>query len=170
MIHRQPWLWGGLIVVLGLLNLWRWFPSGSGMGRGLGPRANLDLPEPSGHEERTVRRDLFQSQAAPAAVRRAPPQVQVRLVPATAAPTIPALADGSVMEAGGGYRLLGIATREGASQALIARGDQLFQLKPGDDLEGRYKVGEIEDEEVHLTENGTGNTLKLHLWEEGNKP
>jgi hypothetical protein len=168
MIQRRPLLWGIVITALALLNLWRWWPArGVAQGRSsVGP--NLDLPATSIPSQRLLKRDLFTTRQAAVASAR-PPQVQVRLVPPTPVPAA-TLPDGSVMEATGGYRLLGVATREGQSQALIARGDQLFQLKPGDDLEGRYQVGNIDGEEVHLTEKQTGNTLKLHLWEEGTKP
>lgn len=182
MFKKHPYLWGALVSALALLNLWKWWPSSrSAPGTGLPGAWNgsspltLDFPEALKKEEKTVRRDPFTAGFS-AAAGRAPKRAAAKPAPTagfTPTPIPPAqLAgpDGSVAEAAGGYRLMGIASREGKSQALIGKGDRLFQVGRGETIEGRYQVGDITESEVYLTEKETGNTLKLRIWDpEGDK-
>lgn len=157
-----------------LLNLWKWLPvlkGGDGSSHGSTVAGiRLDFPSPPEGEERRVQRDLF-AMAVPVRPRVVRlPRVVVHLEPSPQPTPLGLAADGSILEASGGYRLMGTASREGQNQALIGLGDKVFQVKPGDDLDGRYKVGQVTDNEVYLTESGTGNTLKLRIWDQTKAP
>ena len=173
-MKKNPLLWGALIGVLLLLNLWKWLPALKGGKAGSSTSSfaglQLNLPSPPEGEDREVRRDLF-SMAMPVKPRLVQvPRVVIHLEPSPQPTPIGLAADGSIMEASGGYRLMGTASREGKNQALIGLGDKVFQVKPGDDLDGRYKVGEVTENEVYLTEAATGNTLKLRIWDPTKAP
>ncbi|MGH7739113.1 MAG: hypothetical protein ACREL1_03095 [bacterium] len=156
-----------VIGLLVLLNLARWAPEwlrtkNSMVGAPLG-WMRLDFPRPLKEADLKVRRDLFvlePSREAPVFRRRV---VQVRPTPVPL-PTAVSV-DGTVQEAAGGYRLMGVVSKGGSSEALIGRGTQLFQVRAGDDLEGRYKVQSVGENEVYLTENQTGHSLKLGIWD-----
>lgn len=173
MIKKHPYLFAALIGALLVLNLWKWLPSASFQG---GPKSgaaahglwSLDFPDPLGAGEKEIHRNLFEAGAAlgNGPVRRPLKLSRLSKVQPTAVPTpSDVAADGSVAEVAGGYRLLGIASREGQAKALIGKGDQLFQVGQGGDIEGKYEVQTITESEVYLTEKQSGNTLKLRIWD-----
>ena len=173
MLKKNPLLWGSLVVLLAALNLAKWMPAlwpSRASKEKAGASFGLALEFPSGVQEgeKTVHRDLFtlgsrggsaagvrraRKAAAPAAVQTGPTPTPTFVFP-----------DGSLREAAGGYRLMGVVSRGGQSKALIGKGDQLFQLGSGEDLEGLYQVENIGDDEVYLTDKRTGNSLRLHIW------
>lgn len=167
MIRKYPYLWGGLILALLALNLWRYLPAWGGKAKGPGASAaGLALEFPQGPEgEAPLRRNLFDFGAAPSHVSRPRKAAPVAALPTPLVTPTPSAPDGSVAEAAGGYRLLGVISRDGRSQALVGKGDQLFQVGRGDDIEGRYHVVSIDENEVYLTEKQTGNNLKLRIWD-----
>jgi hypothetical protein len=170
MFKKRPFLWISLVGVLVLLNLIKWLPSlwPGKASKGTAPVLGLELDFPSGllEGERDPRRNLFALGPLPSGntkrpkVRKAPVQTEPSPTPTFAFP------DGSLREIAGGYRLMGIVSRGGQSQALIGKGDQLFPLGPGEELEGQYRVEKITDSEVYLTEKQTGNSLRLRIWDD----
>jgi hypothetical protein len=48
------------------------------------------------------------------------------------------------------YRVAGSLVTEGVRQVLLAKGDEVFPIEPGDLLEGNYRVDSISDEAVTL--------------------
>jgi len=175
MLAKKLLVWIFVILVLVILNLWKWLPTlgkGSSLSLGSVNIAGLSLNIPSGLEdgEKTVHRDLFALGPLDKAGGRANRMklTPVRLFPTPISSPM-ATPDGSVLEVEGGYRLMGIVERDGKSLALIGKGSQLFQVGLGDDLEGHYQVHSITDDEVYLTETQTGNTLKLRMWDQNTK-
>ncbi len=169
MFRKNRLLWISAVGFLVLLNLVRWAPvlwKGKIMeGRETSGWMRLEFPDPLDPEDQKVQRNLFALGSRPPESRRVKRIVRVVTVPTPAASPTPSFPDGSVLEAAGGYRLMGVVSREGFSQALIGRGTQLFQVGPGDNLEDRYQVQSITQDEVYLTEKPTGNTLKLRIWD-----
>ncbi|GEM_PF-1619512 len=169
MFRKSPALWISAIAILVLLNLVRWAPSllrGKGV---LGRQAgwmHLDFPEPLEAGDMNVGRDLFALGTRPPGAKAARRVAKAAPTPLPAASPTPSSPDGSVLEAAGGYRLMGVVSRGDSSQALIGRGTQLFQVGPGDSLEDRYQVGTITENEVYLTDKQTGNNLKLRIWDQ----
>ena len=175
MLKKNPVLWGSLIFLLVILNLWKLLPAlrrtaqGSGISGGL----RLDFPFARSESEKSVHRDLFALGSSPPASPRAHSKGNIapRAVSSPVPAPKPSSASGTVVEISGGYRLMGVVSREGKSQALIGKGEQLFQVAPGDELEGRYRVQSIGENEVYLTEKVTGNNLRLRIWDQqGDKP
>jgi len=177
MIKKHPMIWGTLIALLLLLNLVKWLPflrgGGSGIGKG-DSAAGLSLPFPSGAGvEASRHRDLF-AFGIPSSSGHHPSRSRSGVFPQaspvpTPVPLTPAPSGGSADA--GGYRLLGVVSRNGQNQALLGKGEQLIQVGRGDEVEGLYRVESIGENEVYLTEKQTGNTLKLHIWDsQGDKP
>lgn len=170
MIQKNIRLWAVLIVALIAINLWRWWPSF--FSRGLSSRAGaaqgleLNYPQPLSADEETVHRDLFQMGYLGGSVRSHKPKVS-RVV--AVVPTPSAAPDGSVASTAEGYHLTGIVSRAGKNQALIEKNGQMLEVAPGDSLEGHYRVDSISSSEVYLTDQGTGTTLKLHIWDSSAK-
>ncbi|HTC19429.1 MAG TPA: hypothetical protein VK859_01180 [bacterium] len=172
MLKKRPILWISLVGVLVLLNLIKWLPSiwQDRAAKGTAPVLGLELDFPSGplQGEGSLHRNLFALGSLPSnnmkrtkvKKTKIPTQTQPSPTPTFAFP------DGSLREIAGGYRLMGVVSRGGQSQALIGKGDQLFQLGPGEDLEGQYQVEKITDSEVYLTEKQTGNSLRLRIWDD----
>ncbi|HVM33096.1 MAG TPA: hypothetical protein VMU88_08180 [bacterium] len=149
-MDKKRMAWGaGLVLVLALLNLWRWMPAFAAHQTTHGPGApgELDLLFPQGTtaEERTSRRDLFSFAALPAAPSRPKPPA-----PAAPPPDFP-------------LRLLGVVIQHGHSRALIGKGDQLFEVEAGDDLDGDYRVRGINDQEVSLWDRRSGGEVTLAI-------
>lgn len=167
MFRKKPVLWISVIGILALLNLARWVPvlwkENLSTGREDSQWLKLDFPEPLNTEDQKIRRDLFA--LVPSGNTPVKRVVRAAAEPTPAESPTPSFPDGSVMEAAGGYRLMGVVSREGFSQVLIERGTQLFQAGPGDNLEDRYQIQSITQDEVYLTEKATGNTLKLRIWD-----
>src|SRR5579859_1724857 len=133
---------GLAIGILVLLNLWKWLPSlkgRNGLSRGSAMTGlQLNFPLPAEGEEKAVRRDLFSLALPQKHVLVRIPRVVVHLEPSPQPTPLGLAPDGSILEASGGYRLMGMASREGKTQALIGKSDQVYQVKPGDDIDGRY--------------------------------
>ena len=158
-----------LIVVLIVLNLWHWLPRFKSNTSFAGPTSTggltLNFPAPLADEDKVVHRDLFATGSLGQPLHSRPvkkPTVIVLLPVYTPTPSSP---DGSVGEAGG-YRLLGVVSHGGQIQALIGKGEKTFPVLKGDVIEGVYEVLSITESEVYLTEKQTGNTLKLHIWDQ----
>ncbi len=168
MLRKNPVPWISAVGLLALLNLIRWAPV-IWKGTGMDNRENsgwmrLDFPAPLDAEDQKIRRNLFalgpsESPSHPNRIMKA------ASIPAPQASPTPSFPDGSVMEAAGGYRLMGVVSRGSSSQALIGRGNQLFQVGPGDSLEDRYQVQSIGENEVTLTEKPAGSAVKLRIWD-----
>lgn len=170
MIKKYPYFWSALVVVLILLNLWKWLPSFKTSGSAFAKQGNstglvLDFPSPSGDEEKAVHRDLFALGEAASAPRERRSTVKAAAPAPVLAAATPLATPTPMNEVAGGYRLMGVVFREGKSQALLGKGDQLLQLMVGDEIETRYRVESISDNEVDLTDKQTGNSLKLLIWD-----
>ncbi len=169
MFRKNPVLWISVVGLLVLLNLFHWAPSlwkgKIAPGREAAGWMRLDFPEPLEKGDQKVVRDLFALGSRPLESNRVRRVARAAPVPTPAASPTPSFPDGSILEAAGGYRLMGVVSRENSSQALIGKGTQLFQVGPGDSLEDRYQVQSITENEVYLTEKQTGNTLKLRIWD-----
>jgi hypothetical protein len=172
MFKKKPVLWSSLVGLLVILNLVKWLPSlwqGKAT-KGTAPVLGLELDFPSGplEGEGSLHRDLFALGSLPSGNIKRPKARKTQVpdqTPPSPTPTF-TFPDGSLREIAGGYRLMGVVSRGGQSQALIGKGDQLFQLGPGEDLEGQYQVQKITDSEVYLTEKQTGNSLRLRIWDD----
>jgi len=174
MFQKHPFIWASLVGILVLLNLWKWLPGFGAQknrdGRNLDKtRLALDFPEVSGDKEGSILRDPFSVAASPSSARRRRTVAKRTGPPVLPTPLPTAMglaADGSVLEAEGGYRLMGIVSRQGKSQALIGKGDRLFQVGLGESLEETYEVRNITQNEVFLVRKQTGATQKLRIWEQ----
>jgi hypothetical protein len=93
-------------------------------------RAPMDAP----------RGDPFALPERPRAPRTAPAAAQ------TPAPATPVPAAAPPMP----YRVAGSIVADGVRQVLLAKGDAVFPIRPGDMLEGDYRVNSIGDDEVTL--------------------
>jgi hypothetical protein len=171
MFKKKPVLWISLAGVLMLLNLVKWLPvllQNKGPKASAGGAANLVLDFPSGAQEGKGddHRDLFALGPSTSGhlKRRMAKKAQVQTQPSPT-PTF-AFPDGSLREIAGGYRLMGVVSRGDQSKALIGKGDELFQLGPGEELGGLYQVEKITQSEVYLKEKQTGNSFRLRIWDE----
>lgn len=157
-----------LIVVLVLLNLWHWLPRWKSnpvfAAKSSSGELTLNFPAPLEDEEKIVHRDLFAIGYVSLVHHLMKKSRVITLLPLFT-PT-PSTADGSVAEVNGGYRLLGVVSRGGQIRALIGKGEQTFSVVKGDEIEGVYQVLSVTDSEVYLTEKQTGNTLRLHIWDQ----
>ncbi len=168
MRRKKTILWISAVGLLALLNVIRWAPvlwKGKGVeNRGNSGWMRLDFPSPQDPAERKVRRDLFAF--GPSAIPDRPKQMaKATPIPAPQSSLALSFPDGSVMEAAGGYRLMGVVSRGGSSQALVGCGNQLFQVGPGDSLGDGYQVQSIGENEVILAEKPAGGTVKLRIWD-----
>lgn len=163
-------VWGSIIFVLVLLNLWKWLPRWK-EDRGFSDKSvltelTLNFPDALEPDEQAIHRDIFafgSSNSASGLVRVRPTKNKaVPIIFKIFTPT-PSPTNGSLTEMTAGYRLLGMLSRGGQSLALIGKGDQTFQVKAGDEIDGFYRVQSITESEVYLTEKQTGNTLQLHI-------
>jgi hypothetical protein len=152
-------LWISVVVVLLLLNLWRWMPSRTSAKpahRSVAAPGGLELQFPLGTApaEKTPGRDIFTfgSIASPLGVHHAARKKTVQVSGPVPTPTEP-------------YRLMGVVSDPGHSRALIGKGSQVFQVQEGDSLENSYTVGPIGDQDVDLTDQSTGKALTLRIQE-----
>jgi hypothetical protein len=67
----------------------------------------------------------------------------------------------------GKYRFIGYLTRNGAPQAFLGKGTEIYIVKAGENLEGKIHVTTIEATTVKLTEGGTNTEASLPLVKEG---
>jgi hypothetical protein len=174
-MKRKTALGISFILILAILNLWKWLPVSGGK-KSLNNREAsfglvLNFPSAAAEEDKTMRRNLFAlGSSSPSGHRHGSGKTKNLPASVSTVPTLvasPVFPDGSVLEVAGGYRLMGIASREGKNHALIGKGDQLFQVGVGDNIESQYQVQNITEGEVYLTEKQTGNTLKLRIWDQG---
>jgi hypothetical protein len=67
----------------------------------------------------------------------------------------------------GQYRFLGYLTRNGAPQAFLGKGTDIYIVKVGETVEGRIQVTTIDATTVKLTEQSTSTEASLPLVKEG---
>jgi len=67
----------------------------------------------------------------------------------------------------GQYRFLGYLTRNGAPQAFLGKGTDIYIVKVGETIEGRIQVTTIDSTTVKLTEQSTSTETSLPLVKEG---
>lgn len=169
MSRKKAFLGGILIALLALLNLLHWGPI-LWKGKELSSKAplgwmRLDFPEPLEGKGQKIHRDLFSlGNRAPGTVLARRP-VKPAPVPTPAGVPTPFFPDGSVMEAEGGYRLMGVVSRGGKSRALVGQDKLLLQVGEGDGLGDRYLVLAVAQNELDLKDKPTGNTVKLRIWD-----
>jgi hypothetical protein len=65
------------------------------------------------------------------------------------------------------YRFLGYLTRNGAPQAFLGKGSEIYIVKTGETVEGRIQVTTIDATTVKLTEQTTSTETSLPLVKEG---
>jgi hypothetical protein len=70
-------------------------------------------------------------------------------------------------QAMGQYRFLGYLTRNGAPQAFLGKGTDIYIVKVGETIEGRIQVTTIDATTVKLTEQTTSTEASLPLVKEG---
>jgi type IV secretory pathway VirB10-like protein len=67
----------------------------------------------------------------------------------------------------GQYRFLGYLTRNGAPQAFLGKGNEIYIVKTGETVEGKIQVTTIDVTTVKLTEQTTSTEASLPLVKEG---
>jgi len=67
----------------------------------------------------------------------------------------------------GQYRFLGYLTRNGAPQAFLGKGNEIYIVKTGETVEGKIQVTTIDSTTVKLTEQTTSTETSLPLVKEG---
>lgn len=70
-------------------------------------------------------------------------------------------------QAMGQYRFLGYLTRNGAPQAFLGKGSEIYIVKIGETVEGKIQVTTIDATTVKLTEQSTSTEASLPLVKEG---
>ncbi len=158
-MRRRYLAYGGVIAVLLVANLGRWWLHGGETGPAVAPgrlddeaafRLRANVPQPG-----EVKRNLFAPQAA--GPRAGPP---TRPVPAVAAPQ-PVAAAAVAPEAPpadaslGRIRLLGVVLREGQPQAYLALERHSLIARQGEAVFGRYVVERIGVDGVEMRELAT---------------
>lgn len=67
----------------------------------------------------------------------------------------------------GQYRFLGYLTRDGAPQAFLGKGSEIYIVKTGETVEGKIQVKSIDAAAVKLMEQNTSTETSLPLVKEG---
>lgn len=158
-----------VVVVLAVLNLWRWWPETPRTNIG-GGRSGADLNA----EEFVVQgwaqdagrhkpaRDLFFARG-PEPARSPEPLSEAAPAVVKPMPTAQALARERARESLAAYRLEGILSRQGRWEAFVSKGEERFTVVRGSVIQGRYIVDAIDAQGAVLRERGTNIKRRIEL-------
>lgn len=157
---------GAVILVLVILNIWRWMPSGNSLADRRASRdahgLELDWRVPLTMGQQAATRDLFYKKV-PKPVRPKPGPKIVR--PVISQPVITPeqqrLQTAQTMLAQ--YKLVGVVLRNGMWQAFVTRGEESYTLSKGDRVSQRFMVKEISEHALVLQDTQTEAQVRLAL-------
>jgi len=124
-----------------------------------------DLPRFSGFK-RNIFRPIFSGDMKPSVMPRNPvkPQLPVPLPPPPPPPVEPTPAQ-RAMEDVGRFTFLGFLQKENSKTIFLSRDNEIFLVKKGDKLAGRYDVASITDEALTINLAATGEQIVIPLME-----
>jgi hypothetical protein len=67
----------------------------------------------------------------------------------------------------GQYRYLGYLSQQGVNKAFVGKGKDIYILRKGDTLDGKFHVASINPTSVKLTEPTTSQETSIDLTKEG---
>jgi hypothetical protein len=159
-----------LIALLAAVNLWRWWPAGTGASEGRAPHNKVVLPEDfrlrvdAPLAPGAFRRDLFQAGHGMAAtmiglghaahVAAKPPAPSV---PAFSQPAQAETADAELAK----FKLLGVVFRAGRGHAYLALDKENMMAISGETLLGRFAVDKVAVDGVELRDLRTNTSRRI---------
>ncbi|HTP64010.1 MAG TPA: hypothetical protein VMJ66_01370 [Geobacteraceae bacterium] len=132
-------------------------------------RLHLDLldremPRFSGFK-RNIFRPIFSGDMKLALLPRTPAKPQLPVPPPPAPPPPPPTPAQQAMEDVGHFTFLGFLQKENRKIIFLTRDNEIFLVKKGDKLAGKYDVSSITDEALTINLAGTGEQIVIPLME-----
>jgi hypothetical protein len=159
-MKNRKWVIAAVVLVLTVLNVWRWWPAGSAKTRStLGTSNPSAAFRPEDFEVRALpseppgpmQRDLFRPKLSPRPVAKVPAK------PPEPPPKSPEELEREAAQAElAQIRCAGVAVRGGRAQAFLVKGSETFLVSVGDKVGNRFIVDKIAPDAVSLQDPNTG--------------
>lgn len=167
-MKRHYLILSAVVVVLAGANVWRWFGNDVDTERPMGKSSvhirpdDLQLYGLDPTEFNAVlRRDLFRAKVTVVTVRPKPKVQEAPPPPPEKSPEEVAREGAQAMLAQ--FKFLGVAFREERRQALLVKGDQMFQVSVGDRVADRFVVEAITVDTISLKDPETDISRQIQL-------
>ena len=170
-MNRRYVIYLGLIAVLAVILLGRWWPNAAKQQAGLMTGSQIYLPEDfhlrmeSNNTSTAVHRDLFQpvgKAAVQTSARNTIKPVAFKAVVQAPVKIEPTAAEIAAIEMGK-IKLLGVVFRASKGQAFLSRDKQNFMAYSGDTVLGHYVVEKISVDAVDLKDLKTNISRKISV-------
>ena len=123
-----------------------------------------EMPRFSGFK-RNIFRPIFSGEMKLASLPRTPAKPQLPVPPPPAPPPPPPTPAQQAMEDVGRFTFLGFLQKENRKIIFLTRDNEIFLVKKGDKLAGKYDVTSITDEALTINLQATGEQIVIPLME-----